>query len=656
MLKSLGYFASALALAAPSVVFAKDETAMMFGMRESVEDIDISPDGKSILYLTPGPGASTVVLASKLDGEPKPVLSSTGKPDRLHWCKFVSNTRIVCQVSALVEQVGYLIPFARMVSLDMDGGNVTQLGQRASFNDARLRQFDGSVLDWLPQDGGAILMNREYIPEAGMIGTRLARDKNGLGVDRIDVRTTKASQVEPPSKVASDYMSDGRGNVRIMEVRRSERGTSQQLTSLYEYFYRPTGSKEWKPFGTYDSNTRVGMIPLAIDAEVDSVYTLKKLEGRWALYRVKLDGSMATDLAYANPKVDVDDVVRIAEGDRIIGVTFAEERRHEVYFDPEYKALAESLSKALPNLPLVQFAGSSRDHNTLLIYAGSDADPGRYYVFDKPSKKLAEVVVARPALEKSRLANVKAVSYPASDGTMVPAYLTVPAGKEAKNLPAIVLPHGGPSARDEWGFDWLSQFLAAKGYAVLQPNYRGSSGYGDEWLAQNGFRSWRTSIGDITAGAKWLGSEGIAAPGKLAILGWSYGGYAALQSSVVEPDLYKAVVAIAPVTDFQMTKDESRGFTNERLVKNYIGSGPHVVEGSPLRNVAAIKAPVLMFHGDQDRNVAIDQSDKMQAALKAAGKKSELVRYRDLEHSLVDSQVRVQMLEKIGVFLDGAMK
>src|SRR6185369_1261532 len=188
------------------------------------------------------------------------------------------------------------------------------------------------------------------------------------------------------------------------------------------------------------------------------------------------------------------------------------------------------------------------------------------------------------------------VSIAAPDGSAIPAYLTLPPGKEAKNLPAIVLPHGGPSARDEWGFDWLAQFLAARGYAVLQPQYRGSAGFGDVWLNENGFRNWRTSIGDITASAKWLSSQGIANPGRLAIVGWSYGGYAALQSAVTEPSLYKAVVAIAPVTDLQQIKQESRNYVDGDLIERLVGSGPHVEEGSPLRHAAAISAPVLLVH------------------------------------------------------------
>jgi dipeptidyl aminopeptidase/acylaminoacyl peptidase len=337
-------------------------------------------------------------------------------------------------------------------------------------------------------------------------------------------------------------------------------------------------------------------------------------------------------------------------------VTFSEEARHAIYFDPEYKKLAADLSRAIPNLPLVDFVGASADGSKLLIFAGSDTDPGRYYVYDKAKRALNEIILARPALEGAPLASVKAITYPAADGTQIPAYLTLPPGKEsARGLPAVVMPHGGPEARDEWGFDWLAQFLAYKGYAVLQPNYRGSAGYGEEWLARNGFQSWRTSIGDVTAGAKWLANQGIAAADKLAIVGWSYGGYAALQSDVTEPGLFKAVVAIAPVTDLNLTKEQSRYFTNFRLVSEYIGSGPHVREGSPLQNASRISAPVLLVHGDRDLNVAVRQSKEMHQALRAAGKKSDYVEFPGLEHSLTDSQARARMLDKIASFLSASI-
>jgi dipeptidyl aminopeptidase/acylaminoacyl peptidase len=247
---------------------------------------------------------------------------------------------------------------------------------------------------------------------------------------------------------------------------------------------------------------------------------------------------------------------------------------------------------------------------------------------------------------------VKPVTIPTADGAQIPAYLTLPPGKDAKNLPAVVLPHGGPSSRDEWGFDFLSQFLAARGYAVIQPEYRGSAGYGDQWLNVNGFKNWRTSMGDIAASAKWLASQGIADPKRVAIFGWSYGGYAALMEAETDPQLYKAVIAVAPVTDLAMLKQDAQGYTSARVVEDFVGSGPHIVEGSPLQHASLIQVPVLLVHGDLDANVAFRHSQKMAEALQSAGKDVEFLQYKGLDHSLVDSTVRAELLTHVAQLLD----
>jgi len=172
---------------------------------------------------------------------------------------------------------------------------------------------------------------------------------------------------------------------------------------------------------------------------------------------------------------------------------------------------------------------------------------------------------------------------------------------------------------------------------------------------KNGFKDWRQAISDVSASGRYLVGQGIADPQRLAIVGWSYGGYAALQSAAVDPSLYKAAVAIAPVTDLSLLKAESEHFTNYELVKDFVGSGPEVIEGSPLRQVSRIKIPVLLFHGDMDRNVDIEQSAKMAAALRSAGDSVDFVRFKGLDHQLDDSNARIQMLSEIGEFLDSAI-
>jgi dienelactone hydrolase len=649
--------ASAQPPATPAAGAPTVDPATLFGVRESIEQIDLSPDGRHLLYLTPGPGRSTLVMVSEIgaDASPRAIFRADGAPERLRWCQFVSNQRLICQISAMSEVRETLVSFTRLISIDTNGRNLKQLGQSESLYDARVRFFDAAVIDWLPGQNGEVLMMRDYVPEAGRIGSLVARTSDGLGVDRIDPATLRSSRVEPPNRGAGGYISDGRGNVRIMIVPMIRGGATGQLSNRVDYFYRPTGSHDWRPFSSFDDATREGMYPVAVDGTLDAAYVLRKLNGRLALYRVKLDGSMTTELVYANEHVDVDGVVRATDGARVVGVAFAEEEQRIVYFDPDYQAIARTLARALPNLPQIDFGDASVDGNRILVHAGADNDSGRYYLYDRPHRQLNEILLVRPQLEHVALASVRPVTYPAADGVQVPAYLTLPPGSSGRNLPTVVLPHGGPEARDVWGFDWLAQYFAHLGYAVLQPNFRGSGGFGDAWLRQNGFRGWRSSIGDITAGARWLVAQGIADPNRMAIVGWSYGGYAALQAGVTDPGLFKAIVAIAPVTDLQQLKTDAQRYTSASNVEEQVGSGPHVREGSPLQNVGAITAPVLLFHGDRDPNVNVIHSRRMNDALRGAGKRSELVVFQGLEHDLADGPARVQMLERIGAFLQTSL-
>jgi dipeptidyl aminopeptidase/acylaminoacyl peptidase len=300
----------------------------------------------------------------------------------------------------------------------------------------------------------------------------------------------------------------------------------------------------------------------------------------------------------------------------------------------------------------VYIISASANERVLLIRASSDVEPGRYFVYDRDARTLKEIMQSRPALRGLKLSQVKAIEYAAADGTRIPGYLTLPPGAaDAKGLPALVMPHGGPGARDEWGFHWLAQFYAQRGYAVLQPNFRGSAGYGETWFQKNGFQGWKQSIGDVCDGGRWLVSQGIADPAKLAIVGWSYGGYAALQANVLDPDLFKAVIAIAPVTDLALLKSQAFNFTSYNIVSDFVGSGPHVREGSPAQQAARFKAPVLLFHPAEDVNVDIMQSRRMDKELRDAGKSSELVVYPDLDHGIRSGAARTDMLRRSDAFL-----
>ena len=651
MVKSWTYGAAAAAalMSAPAAAQTTpaDPDAAVFGARESAIGLDLSPSGRFVSYVAPAPGGGAVgFIADVQTGASKPFLNSGRDGDHLRWCRFVTDQRLICRYTGIVNDAGVLLGFSRLIAINSDGSDMKQLGESSSAYDAGLRQFDGEILDWLPGGGGSVLMGRAYVPE-GRTGTRMVRSKNGYGVDRIDTMTPKATPVEAPHPGVAGYWSDGQGKVRLM----AEAGIDNDLlTGKTKYSYRTSASRDWKPLTGFVDDDE--FTPLAIDATTDCLYALKPLNGRKALYRIKLDGSMTTELVGSHPKVDIDNVIRSANGQRVIGYTYAVDKRTAEYFDPEYEALVSSLARAIPSLPIIDVDSASADGSKVLIFAGADNDPGRYFVFDKKAKNLAEILLVRPELENHKLASVKPVSVKATDGTIIPAYLTTPPGKDAKKLPAVVLPHGGPSSRDEWGFDWLAQYLAARGYAVLQPNYRGSAGFGDAWLMENGFKSWKTSVGDVTSSARWLVSEGIADPNRLAVVGWSYGGYAALQSAATEPNLFRAVVAVAPVTDLSMLKHEADDYATSQVVAKFIGAGPHITEGSPLKHASAIHVPVLLVHGDLDQNVGVQESVRMEAALRAAGTPVEFLHYKALDHQLDDSAARKEMLTKMGQLLE----
>jgi dipeptidyl aminopeptidase/acylaminoacyl peptidase len=481
------------------------------------------------------------------------------------------------------------------------------------------------------------------------VGTRLGSAREGLGVDRVDTRTARATRVEAPRIAAYDYVTDGRGNLRIMGLMSSmpdgyDRG-------LIHFSFRRKGETKWESLGTFDRRSETGFLPTAVDPDLDVAYGWRKHEGRWALFTKALDGTGTESLSFSHPEVDVASVIRIGRRGRVVGATYVTDLRYPEYFDPATGRLVAALAKALPQHRLLRVVDASVDESRLLVWAGSDDDPGVYYLFDRPNRELKTTLVVRPELEGVQLARMRAITYPAEDGTQVPGYLTLPPGADSPTgLPALVLPHGGPNARDEWGFDWLSQFFALRGYAVLQPNFRGSAGYGDAWLRQNGFKSWRVAVGDVVDAGRWLIREG-ADPKRLAILGWSYGGYAALMSAAVMPDLFKAVVAIAPVTDLDALKEESRAFSNFGLVSDFIGSGPHLREGSPAEQAARIKSPVLLFHGALDSNVGIGQSRRLVERLSSEGRSVRFVPFDELDHYLTDSAARTRVLAESDRFM-----
>jgi acetyl esterase/lipase len=607
-----------------------------------------------VAFIVPANGAGTALhtLSLTAGAKAKVALYASGKPERITGCYWVSNDRLVCRIYWIGPHPD-LLPFSRLVAVNADGSNFKSLGTPKGLHTRGIELSGDDVIDWLPEEDGAVLMSRVWLPD-DHIGSHLGSHKSGLGVERVDTRTLASSTIQKPLPDALYYISDGHGTLRIMAQR--VYGAGGYESGLVRYSVRAKGSDQWQALCTYNEVDHSGFRPLAVDRDLDIAYGFKKKDGRFALYTMTLDGRAEEKLIYARDDVDVGSLMQIGRHRRVVGVSYATAYRDTKYSDAGMENVAASLERALPARSGVHVVDSSVDETKLLIYSSADIDAGVYYIFDRPARRLQTFLVSRSPLEGVTLAKERPVNYQAKDGVIIPGYLTLPPGKDgARNLPAMVLPHGGPSARDEWGFDWLPQYFAAQGYAVLQPNFRGSSGYGDTWFQDQGFKSWQVAIGDILDAGRWLVAQGIADPNRLAVFGWSYGGYAALQSVVVDSSLFKAAVAVAPVTDLPALAEQYRRTTGFFQIRDFIGEGPHVREGSPAENARRIKVPVLIFHGTEDINVRIYQSEMMDRALTAAGVKHELVTFKGLDHRLDDSAARTEVLRRSDEFLRAAL-
>ena len=611
------------------------DLAAAFGARPAVSQVSLSPDGRRIAFVSalPGQGGALFIVDAAEGAVPRRLAVATGAPERLAECRWATNARLVCTIYGQVATPDPLSPggawgrfFERLVAVPADGGHPVK----------QVTLGIGTVVDWLPEQDGAVIAQLYLRSGYGRISGELTR---------YDIETGKPHEVEQVSQTIESYMTDGIGHARIA----SDAVTPGMLT----FRYRPPDGSVWRPFSTYRPDTGAGFEPVAIDPRTNLAWGFRKTDGRLAILTKTLDPAGTETEVYGRPDVDVDGVVRIGRRQRIIGVRYTTDALHFHYTDPELERVAAALAKALPATPIVRIVDASDDERRLLILAASDLDPGRYYLLDRDSRHLQRLMDVRPQLAGIPLAPMKPVSYKAADGTVIPAYLTLPPGRPQPGR-AIVIPHGGPTARDEWGFDWLAQFFAAKGYAVLQPNFRGSSGYGDAFKADEGFREWRTAIGDIDDGARWLVAEGIASPRRLAIFGWSYGGYAALQAGATEPSLYKAIVAVAPVTEVgQLWGTNGMGNTAKEISKFRFYDAE---AASPAANATRITAPVMLAHGTFDRNVGYDQSKRMAAHLAAAGRAPLFLTFAGLDHQLDDAAARSKLLAQSADFIQSAME
>ena len=500
-----------------------------------------------------------------------------------------------------------------------------------------LTPFDGvraGVLDDLEEDPEHMLleMNR--------------RNPEVFDVYRCELATGELTQIaENPGNITG-WLTDHDGRLRVAYE------TDGVNSSL---LYRPTEKDEFKTLVT--TNFKDSFLPLMFGYDNKLLYVASNLgRDKIAVYTFDPDANKTRDLVFEHPDVDVASLISSKKRKVITGVVYTTDKSRYHFFDKDRKELQDTLEKFFPGYE-VAVTGMDDDERRATVRVYGDRTRGGSYLFDRQSNSLTKLADHSPWLKETEMAPMEPIQYTSRDGLTIHGYLTLPLGVASRDLPLVVIPHGGPSARDGWGFDSEAQFLANRGAAVLQVNFRGSTGYGKKFW-QAGFKQWgRAMQDDVTDGVEWLVKQGIADPKRLAIYGGSYGGYAALAGATFTPDLYACAVSyVGPSNIFTLLESIPPYWEPYREMEyEEIGhpvKDKELLESiSPVLHADKIRIPLFVAQGANDPRVKKAESDQIVEAVRKAGKDVVYMVKDNEGHGFRNEENRFDFYREMGGFL-----
>lgn len=482
----------------------------------------------------------------------------------------------------------------------------------------------------------------------------VVKDARNNKIARCKARTAECTPLWHPPGEPLRYAFDKQGNLRAVTLLTS--GLFKDASTVSNW-YRPADKPTWTKLAEFGVDEDYWVPAYAPDEPDTLVISSRQGRDTRALFGYDTVERRQTELLAGHPTQDILSYDGI-EQPAFDYVATAGMRREQVWFDPAWAAMQEQIDVLLPDRVNVMSGDPRRG---VLVLSYGDVDPGTWYYFDIAKKSLVMVGKTRSSVDPAKMRPMEVMSYKAADGLTIPAYLTRPAAAAASASPApmIVLIHGGPIARDHWGWDAEVQLLANRGYFVFQPQFRGSSGFGRRF-EEAGYGEWGKAMqDDITDGVRHLVAQGIADPQRICIVGGSYGGYAALWGLVKTPELYRCGISFAGVTDigdfFSNWNDIRFNKASRQRMKRHIGdssmSATLFDPVSPLKHAARIKAPVLLMHGREDERVPIAHGRRMRNALEANGKTVSWVVFNEEGHGLHYQRSQVAYFEAMLDFL-----
>lgn len=548
-------------------------------------------------------------------------------------------------------------------AMERDGSHIKGL---TGYDGAMARQeevqvYSGGVMHlFRDEKDGQVLMAAYDQPVGAYDGQWISLSHPN--VIRLNTRTAAMMRVEENPGSVEGWLVDSRGVVRV--ALESKRGIGRTI-------YRESENAPWLPLPGMDYNDPK-LRPLGLSGDGKVLYVNRKTAtGTWAVFPYDLVEKKFSEPVVAHELYDIipewwrsfANGVLLQEliytPDRrggLLGVRYLTEFPRTLWFDEGMKAMQAALDAALPK-KINSVVSMSDDRSRVIVQSWAANDPGTFYLFDAKAGSLSKLLSRMPWIDPAKMAEVSAIKFKSRDGLLLRGYLTLPPGRGKKNLPMVVLPHGGPQTRDVWGYDPDVQFLANRGYAVLQVDYRGSAGYGDEFF-KKGLRQVGTGMqNDITDGVRWAIKQGIADEKRIGIMGGSFGGYSVLMGLILEPQLYKCGINIAGVTDWaELIKDKAQMFPqsysyNLSLIGNPRKDAETLAAISPVHQAARIQAPLLIIHGRDDPAVPYTQAKLLTQALDQAGKPYELMSKYNEQHGLRNFKNRVEMYQRVDAFL-----
>lgn len=622
-------------------VTAQSLTLEDYARQPQFLEIKISPTGKYLAATTRGEEGN--IFLQVIDIKTNQIISVrhfTGR-DSIGTINWANAERLLI---TLVRDIGALespVSTGEIFAVNADGTNARMLtGYRSD-----TEKDAATVINYLPEDDKFVLIVTATPNRVGSFSL----------IKRLNIDNGRTRQIARAPMRSSGMITDNNGVARIAV------GVDQNNDNEMVLMYRKDERSDWqtlRKYGQRDGNFQ----PLVFMSDNLRILGLSDTQTDTKAISILNPETGKEEIIAHHPKVDVSPILSVKSGlvNEVIGAAFDYDIYDEVFFadieDKEFSSHLQGLRSAFPERR-ISISSGTRDNSLAVLSVRSANHPVEFYIYDFKNRKLNYLLNSTPWLKAEQLPQTSSIFYKSRDGLDIHGVLTLPKNKEAKNLPLILLPHGGPHGiRDYLVMDEDAKVLAQHGYAVLQPNFRGSGGFGRSFL-QMGFLNWGTTmIDDMTDGVMHLVNQGIADKDRICVYGASYGGYASLMSVVREPDLYKCAVSFVGMSDLNLMYEhgdttESRVGLN--ILEMYIGRDKERLDAqSAIKNLDRLKAPIFIIHGKEDRRVPIIQAEVLRDELQKRNHPFEWMVKEKEGHGFYKPENNVERWQKMLAFFD----